>query len=79
MAAMSEHNVPAEIAAAKAYEEFFVPALVGEWARRGAAMAEFQVGQHVLDVACATAVLAREAASRLGRTGLGSSCQRAKS
>ena len=64
---MSE--LPAEIAAAKAYEEFFVPALFGSWASRVAARAQLQTGQHVLDVACGTGVLARETASRVGPTG----------
>jgi len=67
--AMSEHELPAEIAAAKAYEEFFIPALFGSWASRVAALAQLQTGQHVLDVACGTGVLARETASRVGPTG----------
>jgi len=66
---MGEHELPAEIAAAKAYEEFFVPALFGSWASRVAALAQLQTGQHVLDVACGTGVLARETASRVGPTG----------
>ena len=67
--AMSEHMLPAEIVAAKAYEEFFVPALFGPWASRVAARAQLQTGQHVLDVACGTGVLARETASRVVPTG----------
>ena len=46
---MSDSNLRAQIAAAKAYEEFFVPALFGEWATRVAAVAQVQTGNHVLD------------------------------
>lgn len=66
---MSESDLQAQIAAAKAYEEVFVPALFGEWAPRVAATAHVQSGSHVLDVACGTGVLAREAASRVGPNG----------
>jgi hypothetical protein len=48
---MSEPDLQAQIAAAKAYEEFFVPGLFGEWAPRVAAAAQLQTGNHVLDVA----------------------------
>jgi SAM-dependent methyltransferase len=62
-------NLQAQIAAAKAYEELFVPALFGEWASRVASVARIQAGHRVLDVACGTGVLAREVASRVGPTG----------
>ena len=50
--------------AAEIYEEFFVPALFWQWAPIVADAAGIGGGQRVLDVACGTGVLAREAASR---------------
>ncbi len=52
--------------AASVYDEFFVPALFQEWAPRVASAARLEPGQRVLDVACGTGVLAREAARRVG-------------
>ena len=63
---MTDSALQAQIDAATAYEEFFVPALFQEWAPRVAAAAQLKPGQRVLDVACGTGVLAREAASRVG-------------
>ena len=57
--------------AAEVYEELFVPALFEEWAPRVADAARIAPGQRVLDVACGTGVLARQAARR---TGAGSVC-----
>ena len=51
--------------AAEVYEKFFVPALFLEWAPRVADAAQLATGQRVLDVACGTGVLAREAARRV--------------
>jgi ubiquinone/menaquinone biosynthesis C-methylase UbiE len=66
---MPTSALQAQIDAATAYEEFFVPALFQEWAPRVVAAAQLQPGQRVLDVACGTGVLAREAATRVGATG----------
>jgi len=54
--------------AAEVYEEFFVPALFGEWAPRCCDAAGIDAGaakgQRLLDVACGTGCVAREAARR---------------
>jgi SAM-dependent methyltransferase len=55
--------------AAAVYERLFVPAEFQEWAPRMIAAADIQAGQRVLDVACGTGVLAREAARRVGPAG----------
>jgi ubiquinone/menaquinone biosynthesis C-methylase UbiE len=56
--------------AAEIYEEFFVPALFRQWAPIVADAARLKSGQRVLDVACGTGILAREAAAR-GAAALG--------
>ena len=53
-----------QVDAAKAYEALFVPALFAPWAPRVAEAARLAPGQRVLDVACGTGVLAREALAR---------------
>lgn len=55
--------------AAETYEEFFVPALFAEWAPRVLEAADVRHGNTVLDVACGTGVLAREAAARVNPSG----------
>jgi ubiquinone/menaquinone biosynthesis C-methylase UbiE len=62
-------DLQSQIEAAKAYEALFVPALFAQWAPRVAAAAELQDGERVLDVACGTGVLAREARRRTGARG----------
>ena len=58
-----------EIAAAAAYEDLHVPALFRQWAPRVLDAAQIRPGCRVLDVACGTGILAREAKSRLGEEG----------
>src|SRR5262245_10045494 len=55
--------------AAVAYEKDFVPAIFAQWPPVLAEIAGIKPGDRVLDVACGTGVLAREAASRAGSTG----------
>lgn len=51
---------------AEVYEELFVPALLEQFSKIVADLAEIQSGQAVLDVACGTGVVAIEAANRAG-------------
>ena len=66
---MSEPTLPQLIDAATAYEGLFVPALFRQWAAKVADAAGIQPGHRVLDVACGTGILAREAAARAGAAG----------
>ena len=66
---MNEHNFQEQVAAATSYEDLFVPALFKQWAPLVLNSANVQSGHRVLDVACGTGVLAREAASRVGPSG----------
>lgn len=66
---MSNPNLEAQIEAARAYEALFVPALFGQWAVKVADAAQVLHGQRVLDLACGTGVLAREACLRTGAAG----------
>ena len=67
---MSEHEKGQVAAsAAEIYEQFYIPAIFGEWPPRLLDAAEVAPGHRVLDVACGTGVLAREAQSRVGKTG----------
>ena len=55
--------------AARVYDEFFVPALFAEWPKRVVDAAHLQPGDRILDVACGTGIVAREAAERVGPQG----------
>lgn len=55
--------------AADVYEEFFVPALFQQWVEHVEQAAQLAPGQMVLDVACGTGVLAREAARQVTSAG----------
>ena len=66
---MNQIPLQAQIDAANAYEALMVPALFGRKASEVADAAQITEGQRVLDVACGTGVLSREAASRVGPTG----------
>lgn len=55
--------------AAVVYEQKFVPAIFGEWPPKIADAVAIASGDRVLDVACGTGVLAREAAKRVGLEG----------
>ncbi|MCP5199535.1 MAG: methyltransferase domain-containing protein [Gammaproteobacteria bacterium] len=59
----------AAVAAATAYEQLHVPALFRQFAPLLADAAGIGAGQRVLDVACGTGVVAREAAARVGDDG----------
>lgn len=55
--------------AAQVYEDFFVPALFGEWAPRLAHAARIGPGDRVLDAGCGTGILARHIADQVGPSG----------
>ena len=66
---MSDSVHPERIVAAKAYEALHVPALFQQWSEPVLDAARVGSGQRVLDVACGTGALAREAVPRVGSTG----------
>ena len=66
---MNEPQLQEQIAAATAYEALFVPALFQPWAPLVVNAAHIHAGNRVLDIACGTGVLAREAATQVGPSG----------
>lgn len=66
---MPNSAVQAQIDAATGYENLLVPALFEQWPLLVADAAKIQHGARVLDVACGTGVLAREALKRVGAAG----------
>lgn len=66
---MTERAIRRDPDAAAGYQDVLVPALMLEWAPRVAEAAGIHPGDRVLDVACGTGVLTREAASRAGSSG----------
>lgn len=55
--------------AAEIYEDFFVPALFGQWPDYVLDAAGVRTGDRVLDVGCGTGILARQAVGRVGLEG----------
>ena len=66
---VTETHFERQVAAAKAYEDLFVPALFREWAPRVISAASIRAGERVLDVACGTGVLSRALAEQVGDAG----------
>lgn len=58
-----------QASAAEIYDEFFLPALFAQWPPHLLEAAQVVPGQRVLDVACGTGVLARDAVRRVGSAG----------
>jgi len=55
--------------AAELYERYVVPYILGPWAPGLVELAALQPGEHVLDLACGTGVVARLAATKVEPTG----------
>lgn len=66
---MDEPKLDEQVAGARAYEDLHVPALFKQWCPRVLDTAGVGSGMRVLDVACGTGVLAREAQARVGSAG----------
>jgi SAM-dependent methyltransferase len=61
---VAQPTTPAEM-----YEHFFVPGIFGPLSRRVLAAARLRAGERVLDLACGTGILARQAATAVGSSG----------
>jgi len=66
---VKELDLHDQITAARAYEDLHVPALFQQWSARVLDAAQIEPGHRVLDVACGTGVLGREAEVRVGPKG----------
>ncbi|MDF0602813.1 methyltransferase domain-containing protein [Psychromarinibacter sp. C21-152] len=66
---MTEIVTDEELEAARGYEALFVPAVFRAWAGHVLDGADVGVGDAVLDVACGTGVVARQARARVGPGG----------
>jgi len=66
---VSDPGLENQIAGARAYESLHVPALFKQWCPQLLDAAGVELGHRVLDVACGTGILAREAAARVGPSG----------
>ncbi len=55
---------------AESYESYMVPALFAPWASYLVQSADPQPGEHILDVACGTGIVARRVAPRVGSDGM---------
>ena len=56
--------------AAESYENYMVPGLFAPWSSHLIQIANPQPGEHVLDVACGTGIVARQIAPRVGPQGI---------
>jgi ubiquinone/menaquinone biosynthesis C-methylase UbiE len=65
----SSESFSLSIDAAEAYEATFVPRLFADWTPHLLDAAGIAPGQRILDVACGTGIVAREAADRIGEDG----------
>jgi ubiquinone/menaquinone biosynthesis C-methylase UbiE len=55
---------------AESYENYMVPSLFAPWASYLIQRAHPQLGEHVLDIACGTGIVARNVAPRVGSQGI---------
>ena len=60
---------PPSTSVAAAYDQYLVPGLFADWARRGVGLARLKSGDSVLDVACGTGIGARFALEIVGSSG----------